>query len=298
MSATAEKARAQRLERLEANLGRELEHPDAALETLMLELRAGELHVEAWARLHAAAARDGKEAELAELYQKVTAHHRLKQLTPPERASLLLHAADFYQGILGDGDAAEGFLWRLLEEVPEHLEAFTRLERRFTGPKERVRLAELYALVASQPPKPAAALATAALDVISLLPSQSPLPEEACRKLLALLPASQALLGVLERHCRRTDRYGLACELLELSLDGASVPKAEINERRRRLIDLYIGEAKTPEKAIGHVEDLLQQDPADELVRAAAEKLLRVRQVDSRAAAALQAARRQLRERA
>jgi hypothetical protein len=298
MSATAEKARAQRLERLKASVDRYLEHPDAALETLMGELQLGELHPESWEGLHAAAARDGKEPELARAYEKITLDRRLKPLKPEERAVVLLHAADFSQGILGNGAAAEGFLWRVLEAVSDHADAFARLERRFGAAEDRVRLAELFALVAANPPKPPGALAKAALDIISLLPSRSPLSDEACQRLLVLLPASHALLGVLETHCRNTSRFGLACTLLEASLDSCPVSKVEVIERRRRLIELYIGDAKVPEKAISHVEDLLQMDPTDAQARSAAERLLRCHQVASRAAAALQAARQNVRDRA
>jgi tetratricopeptide (TPR) repeat protein len=296
MTASADKARAQRLLRLAASLDERLEHPDAAVETLMWELRSGELHPDDWERLHAAAVRDGKEAELTQVYEKVTADHRLKQLTPAERASLLLHAADFFQGVLGDRAAAEGYLWRVLEEVPDQADAFGRLERKFNATRDRVRLAELYALVANQPPRLPAAHAKAAQDIVSLLPSKSPLSDEACRKLLVLLPVNQNLLGVLETHCRNTGRFALACELLEESLAGAS--KAGLVERRRRLVELYVGDAKTPEKAISHVEVLLEQDPSDAQARAAVERLVRIPEVASRAAAALQAARRHQRERA
>ena len=295
MSATADKARAQRLQRLKSSLGNCLEHPEAALETLMLELQIGELQPESWEGLHAAAVRDGKEPELAAAYGKVTVSRRLKQLTPPERASVLLHAADFFQGIRGDGAGAEGFLWRILESVPDHADAFARLERRCSAANDRVRLAELYALVAATPPRTPGELATAALDIISMLPSQSPLSDEACRKLLVLLPESQTLLGVLEKHCRNTGRFDLACELLEASLEGNPVSKVKMIERRRHLIELYMGDAKTPEKAISHIEHLLDQEPSDAQARAAAEHLLRDHKVASRAAAALLAARRQLR---
>jgi hypothetical protein len=295
MSATGEKARAQRLQRLQSSLEGHLEHPESALETLMSELQMGEPHPESWEGLHAAAARDGKESELSRAYATVTVDRRLKQLTPPERASVLLHAADFHQGILGDRAGADGFLWRVLETVSDHADAFTRLERRFNAARDRVRLAELYALVASDPPRPPAALANAAADTISLLTSQSLLPDDACLKLLVLLPENQTLLGVLETHCRKTGRFGLASELLEEALVLYAVSEAEVIECRRRLVELYVGEAKTPEKAISHVEALLGQDPSDAQARAAAERLLRSPEVASRAAAALQAARRQLR---
>ena len=117
-------------------------------------------------------------------------------------------------------------------------------------------------------------------------------------KLLVLLPACQALLGVLETHCRITGRFGLTCALLEASLESSPVSKTEVIERRRRLIELYIGDAKAPEKALTHIENLLNQDPSDAPTRAAAERLLRSPQVCSQAAAALQAARQNARDRA
>jgi tetratricopeptide (TPR) repeat protein len=292
-----DKARAQRLERLQAEVDGLLEHPDAALETLMLELQIGELHPESWEGLHAAAARDGKEADLAKAYDKVTADRRLRQLMPEQRASVLMHAADFSRGILGDAVAAERTLWSILEATPDHAGAFARLERGFNATRDRVRLGELYALVAVKPPKPPIELAQAACNVISVLPSHSPLPDEACKKLLVLLPVNQSLLEVLEAHCRKTGRFALTCELLEESLTSDLVSEAEVLERRRRLIDLYLGEAKDPEKAISHVEALLEQDPSDTQARSAADRLLRVPQVASRAAAAQLAARRSLRER-
>jgi tetratricopeptide (TPR) repeat protein len=298
MSLPVDKARAQRLERLQADVDVCLDHPDAALETLMLELQIGELHPESWEGLHAAAARDGKEAELAKAYEKITAERRLRQLTPEHRASVLMHAADYSRGILGDAAAAERNLWRILEVAPDHAGAFARLERGLNATRDRVRLGELYALVAVRPPKPPTELAQAACNVISVLPSQSPLPDEACRKLLVLLPANQSLLGVLEAHCRKTGRFALTCVLLEESLTSDLVSEAEVLERRRRLIDLYLGDAKAPERAISHVEALLEQDPSDAQARSAADRLLRVPQVASRAAAAQLAARRNLRERA
>jgi tetratricopeptide (TPR) repeat protein len=297
MSATAEKARALRLQRLQASLDVRLELPEAAVEALLSELRLGELLPEFWERLHAAAVRDKKEFELEVVYENITVERRLKQLTEAQRTSLLLHAADFCQGILGNADAAEGYLWRVLEAVPDHAEAFTRLERKFSASRNNMRLVELYALVAVNPSRPPGALATAVLNNISQFPSQSPVSEETCRKLLVLLPESPTLLSVLEGHCRNTGRAALACSLLEESFDKYPGTQAEMLERRRQLIKLYLGDANTPEKAILPVEVLLVQDPSDAQARAAAERLLRSPQVASRAAAALQEARRNARER-
>ncbi len=295
MSSSAEKARVQRLERLQASLYLRLENPDAALEMLISELKIGELHPDFWQELHSAAARDGKVVELSRAYEKAAAGHRLRQLGPAQRASLLVQAADFFQGVVGDAAGAERFLWGVLEAVSDHADAYARLERGINATRDKVRLCELYALVAAKPPMPPDVLAREARDLISLLPSQSPLADEACRKLLVLSPVDQALVWVLETHCRQTGRFGLACELLEESIASSAVAKPEIIKRRHRLIELYIGDAKAPEKAISHVEQLLAQDASDAQALAAAERLLRIPQVSARTAAALLTARRRLR---
>ena len=293
MSDPAEKARALRLERLQSMLDKQLSQPPAALEVLMSELRIGEAQPHLWEGLHAAAARDGKEPELAAAYRKFAADRRLKQLSPAVHAEVLMHAADFFQGVLGDPVGSEGFLRSVLELVPAHVEAFKRLERKYEAADDDLKLVELYALVAATPPKPPGEMARRALNIISLLPAKSPLSDDACKKLLALVPASSSLLSILEAHCQKTDRVGLACALLEQGIAGPGLPEARIIDHRRRLIELYLGPAKTPEKAMPHVEDLLGRDSSDARARAAANALLSVREVASRASAAIQRARRQ-----
>jgi tetratricopeptide (TPR) repeat protein len=293
MSDPAEKARTLRLERLQTMLDKQLSQPPAALETLMSELRIGEAQPQLWEGLHAAAARDGKEQEMAAAYRKFAADRRLKQLPTDVHAEVLMHAADFFQGVLGDPAGSEGFLRNVLEMKPDHAEAYKRLERKYEAANDDLKLVELYALVAATPPKPADEMARRAIQIITLLPAKSPLSDEACKRLLALVPASASLLSILEAHCQKTERVGLACALLELGIAGPGLPDARIVDHRRRLVDLYLGPAKTPEKAMPHVEDLLSRDSSDARARAAANTLLSVREVASRAAAALQRARRQ-----
>ena len=104
MTDTAAKARAMRLERLGSMLDKHLANPLPALETLMSELRAGDAQPALWEGLHAAAVRDAKEPDLADAYRKIASDRRLKQLSPAVHAQVLVHAADFFQGVLGDGD--------------------------------------------------------------------------------------------------------------------------------------------------------------------------------------------------
>jgi hypothetical protein len=293
MTDTAAKARAMRLARLRSMLEENLSNPRAAIEALMAELRIDEAQPELWEGLHAAAVRDGKESDLADAYAKIALDRRLRQLSPAVHAEVLMHAADFLQGVLGDGDRAEGFLVGVLEVAPDHREAFDRLERRFEASADELRLLELYAVVAGTPPKPADEMARRALKIVTSLTAKTPLSDEGCKGLLALVPANLALLGALETHCRKTGRLGLACELFEQAIERQGLAEVKVVELHRRLIELYMGEANAPEKAISHVEALLSRDPADAQARPAAERLIPNRKVASRAAAALQQARRQ-----
>jgi tetratricopeptide (TPR) repeat protein len=294
MSATAEKARAQRLQRLESTLAKRLDNPAAVLDVLISELAAGELQASLWEQLHAAATRDGMEEELGRTYVKAAGGRRLQQLEPRAQAEVLMHAADFYQGVLGDADSAENFLERVLYIVPSHAEAFARLKPRFEALGDPLRLVEFYSLVAAEPNFPRD-LASKLLNVIVQMPAKSALSSDACKRLVALAPTHPSLLDALEAHCRKTNRIGLACELMEKAIEDLSFPRPLAIKQRSRLVGLYLGEANAPAKAISHVEELLNHNPADETARDAAQTLLSTREVASRAAAALQKARRQAR---
>jgi hypothetical protein len=129
--------------------------------------------------------------------------------------------------------------------------------------------------------------------VIVRLPGSSPISEEACLKLVALTHVSSGLLEVIWSHCKKTSRFDLACKVLEKALETVPLPKSDELEQRRRLVELYVGDAAMPEKAIDHVEALLRTNAGDKTARDAAQRLLSSREVGSRAAAALQQARRQ-----
>jgi hypothetical protein len=193
---------------------------------------------------------------------------------------------------LGDSDGAETFLRRAVEVLPNFEEAFNRLERRYEGAGDKVALLFLYGAVAADPPLAADEVARRALKALVQLTAKTPLPDEACEKLMALSTASLRLLDALDAHCRKTGRAKLACALRESVVSTAALSPAAIVEQRRHLVDLYVGEASAPELAMPHIEELLRREPTDARARAAAERLLSNREVASRAAAVLQEARR------
>jgi hypothetical protein len=216
----------------------------------------------------------------------------MARLPAAAQAEVLMHAADFFQGMRGDGKTAETFLERVLSAMPGHADAFQRLERRLEKLLDARRLLELYASVAHAPPRPPNVLATQALHrLLQLAAKDAPLSDDACSRLIALVPTNPRLLDALEAHCRATKRPALARALIERALAGDEGTEPLAVQRRRRLLDLYLGDVGTPGDVIGHVEKLLEQDPTDAHALKAGEKLLSKREVSSRAAAALQAAR-------
>lgn len=286
-----DKARALRLERLRAAIDIRLEQPAATLESLLSELKQGESRPELWEGLHAASLRDQKEAELAEAYRKILTPQRMREQTPAAQAEILMHAADFLQGVLGDAAGAEELLQKVLGIVPGHAEAFSRLERKFASAADKNKLIELYATVADVPPKPADELARTALNAMMFLPTGSTLSDRACERLILYTPVCAAILGGLETHCRKTGRVALAGDLIERAVDTFPLPRVEQLELRRRLIDVF-EDANVRGRAMPHVEWLLEEDPNDKWARAAAERLLTHRDVGARATAAIRQAKK------
>lgn len=288
------KARAERLDRLKSMLENGLKQPQAALETLLSELQVGETQPLLWERLHAAADRDGKAAELRDAYEKVTVHHRLSRLPPTAKAYVLMNAANFVQGVLGDTDRADKFLHDLLGITPDCLEAYTRLERKFSIQADKLRLLGLYAMVAARPPRPADEMARATISALVLL-TTAPLPDAQCKQLMVLATVDTAIVEALVSHCKNTGRMNLACALLEQAIADGCFADTALALQRRKLVGMYLTSPDSAPHAIEHVEELLRRDPMDAAARLAAEKLLSSREVASRAAAALADARRRAR---
>lgn len=220
---------------------------------------------------------------------------RLKTVSPAVQAEILMHGADFFQGVLGDLDGAANFLTRVLAIVPGHADAFARLERKYTASHDDRRLAELHVLaLATRQDRPALVIGRV-LALIERLPADAPLGVEVCERLMVADPKSPRVRAVLEAHCRKTGRFAEAAALLELAIaDPARLEPPQVLEVRRRLLALYMGEAKAPDASIPHVEALLLADPANAEARKIAERLLTQPRVAARAAAALQESRRRM----
>jgi hypothetical protein len=289
---TVAKRSAARLRRLGPMLEQNLADSAAALEILVAEAEGGELRPELWEQLHAAAARDDKLIELGSAYEQLARGRRLKAVPAQTQVHVFMHAADFLQGILGDPDGAAAFLDRVLAVAPDHAEAFARLERQLTSSKQDRRLAELYAGVAATRSDAPVLLIGRALALIERLPADQPIPIPACEGLVRAAPTNPRVIAVIEAHCRKGGRFKEASALLEIAIRSGALTAPEIHDLRRRVIALYLGDAKAPDAAMPHVEEILRADFANVEARKAAERLLANPTVAGRAAAVLQECRR------
>jgi len=289
----AAKDRALRIERLATMLNTGLSNPPAAIEMLIVELEAGHEQAHLWEGMHVAAAEGGKEKELAAAYRTFSTSRRLKQLPPDLAAQVLIHAAHFSQGMLGDIETAEQYLMAALAASPTNVDAFNRLEKKYEALPDKRRLLELYAKVGANPPRSATELAGKAVNTLVPLTAKTPLDDQACVGLTAL--GSGSLIEALEAHCLKTGRTKLACTVNEVALQRGNLPEATALERRRRLVELYMGEADQPEKAIDHVEVLLRRDNNDPVARSATKRLIANRALADRVLEVLQDLRLQSR---
>jgi hypothetical protein len=286
------RTREQRIERLKKSLTLRLTDPIPAIDALMAELAEGALQERLWEQLHAAAARDGIEKNVADAYSKCAAGPRTKRLPREAQARFFTHAAEYFRSVMHDEATEAQFLEKLLgvASASEHEEVFRRLERYLEKSLNGSRLIELYAEVAAAFPNPNA-LATKALNRLLLIGDKTPLRDADCKRLLALVPVNPRILDVLDKHCCATGRPALACELLEDALLDKN-PEPLAAQWRHRLIDLYMADASSRERAIPHVEATLERDASDAKALNAAEKLLTIPSIASRAAAILRDARR------
>lgn len=288
----AEKARDLRLARLKASLSQKMANPMAVIDQLMAEMVDGDPQHALWEQFHAAALRDHCEPAVAEAYKRAIAGPRMKRLSPESQANVLMNGANFYQGILGDMTAASEMLCKVVAVTPANDDAFSRLEKKLERDNDDHGLVELYAAVAGHSSrKPEVLAQQTLLRLVKLTPS-TPLSDDACRKLVTLATANSKVLDVLEQHCRATKRVVLAGDVVEQAIaDDARASDALTKQRRQRAVDIFL-EANAPSRAMEHIEKLLDSDFNDPVALRGCDRLMSNREVSSRAAAALQKARR------
>jgi hypothetical protein len=288
----AEKSRDLRIARLKAALAQKMANPMAVVDQLMAEMSDGDPQIAMWEQFHAAALRDHCEPAVAEAYKRAIAGPRMKRLLPDAQANVLMNAANFFQGILGDMNGASEMLAKIVAVQPANDDAFNRLEKKLERDSDDLKLVELYATVVGHSSRKPEVLAQQTLLRLVKVTPATPISDDACRKLVGLVSTNAKILDVVEQHCRATKRAMLAGEVIEKALAEDNVASdALMKLRRQRAVDVFI-EANAATRAMDHIEKLLELDFNDPVALRGCERLMSNREVSSRAAAALQKARR------
>ena len=274
-----------------ATLDERLEGEKLVLEAFLKAAGRAPVDEEAWAKLHQAAVRDGRTAELAFAYESILQDKRLKALPPPSLADFLLHTAAFFGDVFGDDQGAATCLERALAAVPGHPEAFEKLEGILIARGDLADLAERYIELGQHRPS-RAEQAQAYRRAVELLANQDGSGDrliEVLQLLLRVEPGDETARFQLASALSERGRPRDVVRVLEQGLtvtDPTPSPESQLR-MRVALVEMYADALRELERATPHVEALLLLDPGNAKGRAVAEQLLESKGVAARAAAAL-----------
>jgi tetratricopeptide (TPR) repeat protein len=266
-----------------------LENEAELLDSLLGTLARGQLPPEAWANLHMAAMRDERIDQLAQAYAAVAQGKRIRATPPAISAEFLHQAGVFFAEVGGDPIGSIDYWQRALVASPTHAAAFGRLETALVDAGQRRAQANLY--IAQAHHRPRAEQADLLRRAVALLEEETNTADvllEQYQEILRLDPRDEATRAKLEARYLEANRPRDVTRLLEQALLSDPPPaEATAHEIRGRLIQLYAGVLNELERSLPHVEAVLAIDPEHDEARGVAQKLLEVRSLAGRAAAAL-----------
>ncbi|WP_394833567.1 tetratricopeptide repeat protein [Pendulispora rubella] len=271
-----------------AALDSKLESEGEVLEALVFGLAKNAMQPELWAKLHEAAERDNRMSELAFAYESFVQDRRVKGLPAAANAEFMYNAANFFSAF-GDELGAMSYLQKALSAYPAHLGAFERLESKLIARRDYQGLATLYTETAQHRGRvDQAQLLRRAVQMMELTKSAPERIVDLLQQVLRLDPADETSRIKLVEYYAALGRSREEVRLLEQGLNIEPAPTPDGARRMRsRLIELFAFELQEVEKSTPHVEALLVIDPANDTARSVAERLLEIRGVAARAAAAL-----------
>ncbi|MBX3213392.1 MAG: tetratricopeptide repeat protein [Labilithrix sp.] len=276
-----------------------LENEEEVLDSIVSALSKNALDAAIWDELHDAAVKHDRVSELAFAYESAAQSRKLKTFLPAVQAELFYRAATFFGDVLGDEFGATTYLERALGAFPGHVGAFERIDAQLTRTDDNKKLAELCVQTSAHHAKP---------DQIIILKRAAHLFERASledkaietfQQLVRLDPADEELRNALEARFVRANRYRDVARMFEQALAADPAPAEDEAARiRQKLIEVFANQLKEPERAMPHVEALLEADPENAEARRVAHRLLESKGLAARAAAALSAGATTTEERA
>jgi len=273
-----------------AALQNKLEGEAQVLESLVANLSRGHPLPELWALLHEAAVRDGRVPALAFAYERLTQDPKFKFLPSSVQSEILMHAAKFFANVFGDLPASTGYLDQVLALNPTHPEAFAQMEAVLIETGKGLKLAEVYAAAAMHRPEKdeQLRLLRRAAELADEFSEEHEGAIKIYQNLLRVDPSDKKVRHSLEERLRQAGKLRELARLLEHVVSSPTgLTPEEVFAVRERLLALYSSDLNEPERAMPHIEEILQADPSHERARGTAHRLISHKSVAGRAANAL-----------
>ncbi|MEN9578671.1 MAG: hypothetical protein RJA70_1680, partial [Pseudomonadota bacterium] len=262
----------------------QLESFSAAFELMVRACREFPERLSLWERASELSARAGRPTELAEAYRDVL---RGKLSEQTERA-LCESAAALHEDQLGDPVGATPYLERVLALDPSNHEAFVKLKQILTSAQRWSELQSLYERTAEAQTDPQAKIDI--LGEVAMICEEfmddSRTAVRYYERMLTVDPQQDGALEALDRLYARHENHEQLAGLLARRLELASGETAV--EFRLRLATLFLNQLHQPEKAMSHVEDVLDEDLGDASARDLAERILEIGSLRGSAASLLE----------
>ncbi|HEY5958103.1 MAG TPA: hypothetical protein VIV60_16180, partial [Polyangiaceae bacterium] len=283
-------------EELIVELEQFLEHPDAALESLVNALAKGNFQSELWGALHLAAQRDRREPDLAFAYEQVTHERRARTLNLLAQVELLDHAAVFFGEIFHDFDTAIAHAEKLHTLAPQRRDNVERLEQWLHAQARMARLGRLHVTQAKSESDLVAKRnhLEQALQFARMEQSDRAIAIEVLDQIIQLDPELDQAAEALEAQLLSAGRHREAAKRMEARLLSGNLADERAIVVRERLLELYTRDLPEPPKAMAQVEAILPLQPDHDVALSAAEKLCKVSLMAPRALAVLATAHERL----
>ncbi len=266
-----------------------VENEEPLVDAMLASLGRAALPADAWEKLHEAAHRDDRLSEVAFAFESVSQGKRLRAAQPLVAAEFLFQAGRFFGDVFGDEAGAIVYLERALALSPGHAGAFAKIDVLLSRGQQPKKLAEIYATAAQHRPRgEQVPLLRRAAELLAAAGGSDDKVMDLLQGLLRLEPGDEDARSRLESLYVKANRFRDVVRLNEQAL--VAEPPPDDGARRAllsRIVELYADKLQEPERALPHVEQLLALDPANEGARKVAQKLVVIKGLAGRAAAAL-----------
>ncbi len=270
--------------------------PGAAFDVVLRALHSYTDDLALWSSAADLAAKAGRPTDLAEAYRTHLVAARpgaegeaaAKALPEDVEVELSQRAAALHDGDLGDPEGAMPYLERVLAIEPTNQRAFSRLKQILTATERWSDLERLY--------EQAATNARSDGERVELLNEIALAAEEIMgdaakaigyyERILSIDAGHVPSLDALEKLYEREERWKDLAALLERRLGSAEGDTA--SEIRLALGSIYLDRLGEPERALGHLEEVLLARQNDADARQLVERILEVPTLRLRAARTLE----------